>query len=288
MLRRFLLCTLLILMGFTASGQDAYRVLFAGGRSYVALENRFSKLHTGQKLDSNAELELVGNSRVVLMDESGRLMSLGLSGRYALQDLGNAISGDSSVFFKEVWDQYFKRQDAMNSVQETLLASASQTYFELSIPSSSQIFGHRQILEWPDLSQAGYELRLINEFGETFRTLSLTSPRLDLDMLASDLVFKTEVTLQVYRKDSGQRSPLYVLHKLSPPDYEDLDRLLKQHFQGNQFELLLTKAAFFENQWLFGDAQTVLQQMRNEYGNLMDDFWKNYLFRNGFYAMSRR
>lgn len=287
MLSRLLLLILLIFTGLPASGQEAYRVVFAGGRSYVAGDNQFSKLNAGQKIDGQAELELVGNSRVVLMDEAGRLISLGLTGRYKLEDLKMTASGDSSQFIKSVWDQYFRRQDAGLPVQEALLARDAGLGFELSIPSSSQFFGHRQIIEWPHLSKQGYEIRLINEFGEVFETINQIEARLNLDLLQQDMVWKTEVTIQVYRADNGQRSPLHTLSKLSPPDYEDMDRLLKREFSGVQFEVLLTKAAYFENLWLFADAQTMLHDLSKEYGNLMDDFWKSYLFRNGFYAMSR-
>jgi len=282
MLSRLLLLILLVSTGLPASGQEGYRVVFAGGRSYVAGENQFSKVQAGQKIEGQTELELVGNSRVVLMDEAGRLISLGLTGRYKLDDIKTTASGDSSQFIKSVWDQYFKRQDAGYSVQEALLARSRGVSFELSIPSSSQFFGHRQIIEWPHLSAEGYEVRLINVFGEVFETINQVEPRLNLDLLQQNLVWKTEVTIQVYRIDTGQRSPLHTLNKLSPPDYEDMDRLLKREFSGDQFEVLLTKAAYFENLWLFADAQTMLHDLRKEYGKLMDDFWKNYLFRNGF------
>lgn len=238
-------------------------------------------------IDEEAELELIGNSRVVLMDDAGRMISLTLGGRYPLKDLSLSEASDSSMLFKSIWDEYFEVYDQGISVQEQLLSeSFTKPGFELSIPSSSQIFGSRQMIEWPYLLPGGYEVRLINQFGEVFKTLEQEKPMLDLDLLQPELVWKTEISIQVISQ-SGRQSPLYALHKLSPPDYEDMDRLLKKEFAGDQFEVQLTKAAFFENQWLFADAQTVLQQLRKQYGTLIDDFWKQYLYRNGFYAMSR-
>ncbi len=169
MLRSILLWALLICMGFQASGQEPYRVVFAGGRSYEADGARFSKLRSGQLLEADAELELVGNSRVVLMDGVGRLVSLGLTGRYVLKDLDMEASGDSSEFFKSVWDEYFQAYDQDISVQEQLLSeSMTRPGFELSIPSSSQFFGQQQIIEWAHLSKEGYQVNLINEYGEVF------------------------------------------------------------------------------------------------------------------------
>ena len=286
MLSRFLLCGVLLMMGLKTFGQGSFRVVFAGGRNYIAEENRFVKLKIGQKVSEEARLELVGNAKVVLMDNAGRLFSLDHSGQYVLSGHKPDSTLATSPFFRSIWENYYRPHDQGTTVEEAINAASANPAFELSIPSSCQFFGSYQIIEWPATQKPDYEVQLLNEFGEVFHQIRQSSNRLELDLLKSELVWKTEVSFQVYDAD-GKRSPLYTIHKMSPPDYEDMDRLLKKYFAGDQFELLLTKAAFFENQWLFADAQTVLQELRKKHGNLMDDYWANYLYRNGFYAMLR-
>lgn len=286
MLSRFLLCAVLLMMGLKTFGQDSFRVIFAGGRNYIAEENRFAKLKIGQKVSEEARLELVGNAKVVLMDNAGRLFSLDHSGQYLLSDHKPDSTTAGSPFFRSIWESYFRPYDQGTSVEEALNAASTSSAFELSLPSSCQFFGSRQILEWAATAHPDYEVQLVNEFGEVFQRINQSSNRLTLDLLQSTMVWKTEVSFRVTDAD-GNRSPLYTLHKLSPPAYEDMDRMLKKYFPGDQFEILITKAAFFENQWLFADAQTVLQELRQKHGKLMDEYWVNYLYRNGFYAMSR-
>ena len=288
MLRGVCLWVFMIFMVFQATGQEQYRVVFAGGRSYQVTENRFSMLQSGQMLDAEVALELVGQSRVVLMDEAGRLISLSLGGRYPLKDLQMSAVSDSSLFIKSVWDQYYEAYDRGISIQEELLARDTPLSFELTIPSSSQFFGQTLFVKSTDISSQGYELRYVNEYGEVIKSATQMTSEMLIALSEPPLVWKSEISIQVKRLDTKALSPVYTLRKLSPPDYEDIDRLLKKEFKGNQFEMELTKAAFFENQSLFADAQTVILSTRLELGAMMDNFWKYYLYKNGFYAMSRR
>lgn len=286
------LLTLVMLYGLSlgSSGQDAYRAIFVGGRSYVANENQLSRLMPGQKLAKDATLELIGKSRVVLMDEAGRFIHLSLSGRYGLSGFQLGATADSSAFIKSVWDSYYEAQDQPLSVNEQLLreeASGQAPAFELAIPSSSQVFGPRLLLGWPYLRETAGQLLLINEFGEVVKKQDLDRPEIELALFGEELVWKTEVSLRLLSKQSGVKTPIYTLAKLSPPDYERIDRLLKKYLVGDQFEMRLTRAAFFENQWLFADAQTVIFDLEKEEPGLMQQFWKQYLIRNGFYAISR-
>ena len=153
--------------------------------------------------------------------------------------------------------------------------------FELMIPSSSQVLGDEVFLCWPDMDEAGYELRLINEFGEVFHRQKVAEAELKLNLLRKDLLWKQEVTLQVVGASTRYLSPLYTLDRLAPPDYEHFQNLLKNELTGEDFAVLLTKSAFFENQWLFADAMTTINGLRESYGAVVDGFWQYYLERKG-------
>ena len=268
----------LMLCAFSGQAQEMYRAVFAGGRTYAMEETRFSMITHGEPVAANAEVELVGNSLLVLMDEGGRLVSFSQSGRYDLSKLNMTQLSDSSAFIYQVWETFYK---ALPVPDDPLQAESGREAFELMIPSSSQVLGDEVFLCWPDMDEAGYELRLINEFGEVFHRQKVAEAELKLNLLRKDLLWKQEVTLQVVGASTRYLSPLYTLDRLAPPDYEHFQNLLKNELTGEDFAVLLTKSAFFENQWLFADAITTINELRESYGAVVDGFWQYYLERKG-------
>lgn len=284
MWNRVVLLMIFGLLMFDGVAQEQYRAVFSGGRVYLSEDNKFSQVQNGQLIDPKSQIELVGNAQVVLMDNAGRLISLTLSGKYALEKLDMSQSGDSSMFVKSVWDTYY--DDGEESVEEKLLtrqrSESSKVPFELWLPSSSQFYGDQLMLQWSAGTERYYRVELINEFGEVFETRQTGQPEVALNMMESQLVWKDEITIRVKQPGIGTSTTLYSLDRLSPSDHEKLNRLIAEHFQDEDFAMLLTKAAFFENQWLFADAITVLAALRKERGELMSSYWGQYLTRNGF------
>lgn len=277
---------LLVCRGFA---QEQYRAVFSGGRVYLSQDNKYTQLQSGQLINPESQIELVGNAQVVLMDHVGRLLSLTLSGKYELAKLDQDQSGDSSLFVKSVWETYYASRS--ESIADKLqIGSGSQSVFspfELWLPSSSQFYSNKLIIPWAAGKEPYYSAELINEFGEVFETRQTEQPFLELNMVDNPLVWKDEITLRIKQPGSGAVTADCTLDRLSPPEYEKLDRLVKEHFQDDDFGMMLTKAAFFENQWLFADALTILTELRNQHGALMQNFWQQYLRRNGFDYTSR-
>ena len=286
MRNRVVMLILFGVLSLEGLAQQQFRAVFSGGRVYLSDNNKFTQVKNGQLIEGTSQIELVGSALVVLMDGAGRLTSLSLSGKYDLKHLDMATVADSSAFVKSVWDTYYdNRQDGSIEV-ELLREQAKRTSwrpFELLIPSSSQFYGNEILLQWSEGEVPYYAVALINEFGEVFRNTQAGRPELSLDLTESELVWKDEITVRVTQPTSGRSTPLYSLDRLSPPDYERLDRLVKRHFQSEDFFTLLTKAAFFENEWLFADAITALSKLRKQQGDLMNNYWNEYLIRNGFY-----
>lgn len=285
MWNRVVMLILFGLLMFDGLAQEQYRAVFSGGRVYLSDNNKFTQVRNGQLIDPKAQIELVGNAQVVLMDNAGRLISLTLSGEYALEKLDMSHLGDSSRFVKSVWDTYYSDQD--QSIEELLLTmqrnESAEAPFGLWLPSSSQFYGDKLTLLWSEGKEPYYSVELINEFGEVFETRQTNRPEIELSMNENKLVWKDEITVRIKQPASGMASTSCSLDRLSPPDYEKLERLIEEHFQDEDFGVLLTKAAFFENQWLFADAITVLAGLRKQNGALMGAYWQQYLIRNGFY-----
>ncbi|GAB5524537.1 MAG: hypothetical protein Roseis2KO_24090 [Roseivirga sp.] len=273
------------LLMFDGLAQEQYRAVFSGGRVYLSGNNKFTQVRNGQLIDPKAQIELVGNAQVVLMDNAGRLISLTLSGKYALEKLDLSHLGDSSRFVKTVWDTYYSDQE--QSIEELLSTmqrnESTEARFGLWLPSSSQFYGDELTLLWSEGKEPHYAVELINEFGEVFETRQTNRPEMVLSMIENKLAWKDEITIRIKQPASSMISTSCSLDRLSPPDYEKLERLMDEHFQDEDFGVMLTKAAFFENQWLFADAITVLARLRKQKGALMEDYWEQYLIRNGFY-----
>ncbi|MCE7992248.1 MAG: hypothetical protein HEP71_09720 [Roseivirga sp.] len=286
MWNRVVLLILFLLLIFDGIAQQPYRAVFSGGRVYLSDDNKFSRVKNGQLIDGASQIELVGDALVVLMDNAGRLTTLTLSGKYELEQLDIRQVGDSSDFVKSVWETYYNTdaEAAGGKSAPIQIRESSQAPFELWIPSSSQFYSNEVMLQWPAGQEPNYSVELINEFGEIFETTQVDKPELLLDLGSSKLVWKDEVTVRVRQPGTGVVTPLHSLDRLAPPDYEKLDRLIKDHFQDEDFAMILTKVAFFENQWLFADAITVLSKLRKERNALMKNFWNRYLIRNGFYS----
>lgn len=280
----------LVLMSLNGFAQEQLRAVFSGGRVYLADEQKFSQIRNGQLLSPTARLELVGNSFVLLMDDAGRLISLSLTGTYELETLDMSLGGDSSAFVKSVWEEYYA-SNGEDRIEDLLTRNqaleSSRPPFELLVPSSSQFYSDRLVMQWSPGNAEYYVVNLINEFGEVFEEFGVEQASVEIDFLQKGLAWKDELTIQVTMPSTGHTTALYTLDRLNPPDYEKLDRLLKEHFKDQGFESLLTKAAFFENQWLFADAITLLFELRKEHEGLMKNFWNQYLIRNGFYSTSR-
>lgn len=269
--------------------QEQYRAVFSGGRVYLSEGNRYTQLQNGQLIDPESQIELVGNARVVLMDDVGRLISLTLSGKYELAKFDKGQLGDSSLFIKSIWETYYESRS--EGMAEILLSHRGgrpvPVPFELWLPSSSQFYGDQLSLVWASGKEPYYSVELINEFGEVFETREVGEPVLHLNMVENPLVWKDEITLRIKQPASGAVTADCTLDRLSPPEYEKMDRLIQEHFQDKDFGMMLTKAAFFENQWLFADAITVLTTLRDKHGALMQNYWQQYLSRNGFDYTSR-
>lgn len=290
MWNRVVMLMLFGLLALDGAAQQQYRAVFSGGRVYLSDNNKFTLVKNGQLIDEDSQIELVGNALVVFMDQAGRLTRFSFSGKYDLSSLDMEAVADSSAFVKSVWDTYYGSTPKVNIEEELLMDQARESGlkpFELLIPSSSQFYGNHLMLQWSGAKEPYYAVELINEFGEVFETNSLDKPEFSLDLTERNLIWKDEITVRVRQPSSGRMTMLHSLDRLSPPDYEKLDRVVKKYFKDENFEVMLTKAAYFENQWLFADAITVLSRLRKEEGALMNNYWNQYLIRNGFYYNSK-
>jgi len=278
------------LLALNGLAQTQYRAIFSGGRAYVAENNKFVQIQNGQLIKSTSQIELVGDALVILMDGAGHLTTFSLSGKYKLESLHVDETVDSALFVKSVWDTYYQNFGKEN-VETTLLRKQAETSkwrsFELLIPSSSQFYGNDLVLQWSETKEAYYSVDLINEFGEVFKNLTVDRAAVLIDLADGKLAWKDGIAVQVKQPTSGRSTGFYSLDRLSPPDYEKMERVISEHFQETGFEMLLTKAAFFENEWLFADAITLLFKLREERGGLMKNYWQQYLIRNGFYYTSK-
>jgi hypothetical protein len=288
MIKRSLVWVLLLLFAF--EGQAQYRAIFSGGRAYLSDNNKSVKIQNGQLINADSQIELVGEALVILMDGAGRLTTLSLAGKYELENLKAPESADSALFVKSVWDTYYQnfgKQTVATDILEQEGAASSWTSFELLIPSSSQFYSNELMLQWSDIKESRYSVEMINEFGEVFNTFAVSKAAAQVNLADGNLAWKDEVTFRVKAGSSEKRTALYSLDRLAPPDYEKLERLINENFTEEGFEMKLTKAAFFENQWLFADAITILYQLRQEWGSFMGNYWRQYLLRNGFYYSSK-
>lgn len=273
---------LLLTPCFIAHTQEDFLVLISSGQNYKRTEKGFFELKNGASLTPKDQIELLPNGLIVLMDQEGRLLQLTREGKYNLATLDlSGLSLPSELIFNE-WTTFYKRIRARSEpVQNGFLIPDGYVPFQFDFPVSTEAYGRWVTLKWPQKT-GPYIIELSNEYEAVFQSFETDSTGFKLDLLGKDLAFKDAFGIQVLDKGSKLQSGVFFLDKLSPPDKELLDQLLRKLPDGQGTIMQLTKAVIFENRGLFADAASLLRSLAEQNPTLFQGFYEGYLNRYDF------
>ena len=290
MFKKAIYFLLILFAGNVGIAQDKYCAVFATEGVSVKCRKGFQPVENGQFLKKNAVLKLGENARLIVMDGEGRLLTFWEEGELRLKKVDFSKFGEASSFVLDLWTGFYQRARSFLQNPETInrnyIMGLDRPVFEVSQPSSVQIYGNQALIRWSDIGDKTYMVTLKNEFDETIYSQKVNDTSLLLDLLDERLAWKSAVTFTVSGLESRRYAGTYVLDKQSPPDRDTTADLLKKLPGDNTLAGLLTRAVFFEMGSLYADALLVYETMGEEQMKQTRDFYNAYFPRNGFYAIS--
>lgn len=279
MKRLFLIIILLVLTISLTYGQGPFRVIFSFGNNYEKNPKGFYELKNGTLLHADDEIIVMPNGLVILMDNEGRLLELELEGRYttSMLDLTN-LSSPSELIYQE-WEAYYNPKRLLD--EPLLGGEQNQETLRFDFPASTAVYGSKIQLNWPDLNEQ-YIITMSDEYDDIIQRIVIDQPEFNINLLSQNLAFKDFIGVGVVTKNSRKWIGFAVLDKLSPPDKELLDQLLRVFPAENDIIIGLTKAIIFSNRGLYADASSLLRVLNKSNEGRLESFYKDYLRLNGF------
>ncbi len=278
-MRKILVLSCIIVAAIGQINAQDYRAIVAHGRSYLANTEGFYQIESGELLADSSRIELVDNAWLMLMDRKGRVFNLSQEGSYNLAAVDLSVRRDSSQLFFDLWTGFYE-----NVVGPDVAVSNNQmgsSQFQLFVPSSSEFYGDKILLRWTDTQTSSYEVQLLDEFEKPFGKFKTAQNHLKLDMLSRQMVWRRQAIIRVLDLEHNLQTGLYALRKLTPPDLDDANLLIRQLPEGNDPISILTKAVFFEQRGWISDVHTLLFPLVKE-DEVIRVFYEAFLIRNLF------
>ena len=275
---------------FISFAQEKYCAVFSTGDVSVKGRKDFQPVENGQFLKKTATLKLAENALLIVMDGEGRLLTFWKKGEFKLKKVDFSKFGEASPIVHDLWARFYQHANAVLQNPEVInrnyISGLEKPVFEVSQPSSVQVYGNQVHIRWSDIGEKAYLVTLKNEFDEVIYSQEVNDTSLSLDLLDEQLAWKSAITFGVTGLESGRYAGTYVLDKQSPPDRDATADLLRQLPSDDTLAGLLTKGVFFEVYGFFADAILLYETMSESRKKQTYDFYKAYFPRNGFYAIS--
>jgi hypothetical protein len=277
--RSLLILTLLVITLSWSLAQSPFRVILSYGNNYEKNEKGFSQLNNGTLLQAKDEIIIMPNGSVILMDIEGRLLELALDGRYLIANLDlSDLSSPSALIYQE-WEAFYKPKRQI--IQPIFIEKTDLDDFRLDFPASTAVYSRFIQIEWPDLSDQ-YQITIRDEYDMIIERFEKESPGFQLDLLSQNLAFRDFIAIDVLAINRLRSTGIHVLDKLSPPEQETLDQLLRIFPEENDLIIGLTKAAILNNKGLYADASSLLLNLKKTNKGKLEGFYQYYLKLNGF------
>ncbi|WKV10532.1 hypothetical protein [Marivirga harenae] len=290
---------------YAANAQSyVFKVLANKGDNSVKLEGAdWTKLKTGQSLNSGDELKLSEEAYLGLMHNSGKTLEVKTPGSHTVSGLAaNLKSKNTSVASKyadfvmnkmsddEGSGDYRKSLGATGAVDRALASGASIKIMALS---SSEIINDEVILRWNEPKQEGeiedlsYELTFSNLFDETIATETVDKTSYLLDRSKEPFAGQNFIKVKVQVKGEDLKSDDYAITIKPEEETAEIKEILEQlksEIEGESAMDKLVMAAFYEDNDLLLDALTAYEQAIQMAPNVpvFEKAYEDFLIRNGF------
>ena len=272
----------IISLCFWATCHAQYRVVIADGRNYVNAKNGFHQLDAGELLPDSVSIDLVDNAALVLLDEVGRFLVLNKTGTYHLSKVDIKETLYTSEIIHDIWTYHF--ENTITNQSGWASESENSQAFELYLPSSSEAYGFELFLKWTAVPEGNYRIELLDEFENVFREINTTSALYKLDLFSKDLAWKRQVFIRVRELNNNRSTELKAIAKLSPPDLDDANSILRLLPKGEDEVAILTKAAFFEQRGWLADVHGLLFEAAKR-NKIIKSYYLSFLERNRFFSL---
>lgn len=281
-----------------------FKVLANKGDNTVKVEGaEWTKLKTGQSLNSGDELKLSEEAYLGLMHNSGKTLEVKTPGSHTVSGLAaNLKSKNTSVASKyadfvmnkmsddEGSGDYRKSLGATGAVDRALASGAS---IKLMALSSSEIINDEVILRWSEPKQVGeieelqYELVFSNLFDETIKTETVDQTSYLLDRSKEPFKGETFIKIKVAVRGKELKSDDYAITVKPEEETAEIKAILVQlqsEIEGESAMDKLVMAAFYEDNDLLLDALTAYEQAIQKAPNVpvFEKAYEDFLIRNGF------
>lgn len=300
-----ILVVVLWLGNYTVNAQGyVFKVLANKGDNSVKIEGAdWTKLKTGQSLNSGDELKLSEEAYLGLMHNSGKTLEVKTPGSHTVSGLAaNLKSKNTSVASKyadfvmnkmsedEGSGDYRKSMGATGAVDRALASGASIKIMALS---SSEIINNEVILRWNEPKQEGeiedltYELTFSNLFDETIATETVDKTSYLLDRSKEPFAGQNFIKVKVQVKGEDLKSDDYAITIKPEEETAEIKETLEQlksEIEGESAMDKLIMAAFYEDNDLLLDALTAYEQAIQKAPNVpvFEKAYEDFLIRNGF------
>ncbi|WP_340152342.1 hypothetical protein [uncultured Marivirga sp.] len=290
---------------YAANAQSyVFKVLANKGDNSVKLEGAdWTKLKTGQSLNSGDELKLSEEAYLGLMHNSGKTLEVKTPGSHTVSGLAaNLKSKNTSVASKyadfvmnkmsddEGSGDYRKSLGATGAVDRALASGASIKIMALS---SSEIINDEVILRWNEPKQEGeieglsYELTFSNLFDETIATETVDKTSYLLDRSKEPFAGQNFIKVKVQVKGEDLKSDDYAITIKPEEETAEIKEILEQlksEIEGESAMDKLVMAAFYEDNDLLLDALTAYEQAIQMAPSVpvFEKAYEDFLIRNGF------
>lgn len=300
-----ILVVVLFLGNYTVNAQAyVFKVLANKGDNSVKIEGaEWTKLKTGQSLNSGDELKLSDEAYLGLMHNSGKTLEVKTPGSHTVSGLAaNLKSKNTSVASKyadfvmnkmsedDGSGDYRKSLGATGAVDRALASGASIKIMALS---SSEIINEEVILRWNEPKQEGevedltYELTFSNLFDETIATETVDKTSYLLDRSKEPFAGQNFIKVKVQVKGEDLKSDDYAITIKPEEETAEIKATLeelKTEIDGESAMDKLVMAAFYEDNDLLLDALTAYEQAIQKAPNVpvFEKAYEDFLIRNGF------
>ena len=265
---------------FFALGQEGYRVIMTQGRNYLNVDEGFHQLENGEVISDSANITLVDNSWLSLLDSEGRFLTLNQIGKYDLSKVNLTSQGDSSKVSFDIWTEFYENI-YNNSVEPP---KHHVGVFEIYLPSSSEVFGHQLFLKWSTSGSSNFEVELLDEFENVFAVYNTDKTSYNIDLLSKEMAWKRQVFVRVKDLQNNRQTGMYAVAKLSPPDFDNATSLMRKLPKDADEISILTEAVLFEQNGWFSNVHSLLYPKAKE-SALLRTFYMAFLERNKFYGL---
>jgi len=270
---------LFFVIPFFTKGQGEYRVVIAQGRSYASTEDGFHQLRHGEIVSDSVKITSVENAFLALLDSKGRILTIDETGTYDLGKSDLSLWSEPSDVIYNIWAKFYT--DTFTDAERESGPKQTSTDFKLYLPSSSEAYGFELLLKWTDVESGRYRVELLDEFEMVFSQIDTEKSHYKLDLLSNELAWKRQVFVLVKDIENDRKTRLIALAKLSPPDLDETNTLLRKVPNDFSEISILTKAVFFEQKGWFADVHYLLYYRAKE-NAVLSTFYKSFLERNNF------